>query len=132
MLVHDNDSTNSRIKTLDATDNRPFGLINTDDDYSKGRVECQTQKCRTFTIYNNNNNSNHNSKNKVDDNSNDNDNDSSQDNRTLGLVNNTDDDFLDARVQYRTLTIYYNNNSNYNSENNVDHNFKGNHLHLLS
>mmetsp|Transcript_3715 Transcript_3715/g.4124 ORF Transcript_3715/g.4124 Transcript_3715/m.4124 type:complete len:188 (+) Transcript_3715:158-721(+) len=60
LLVHDDDGTNSRIKTPAATDNRTFGLV-TDDDYPDNRVEC-----RTLTIYNNNNN--HNSENNVDNN----------------------------------------------------------------
>ena len=45
-------------------DNRTFGLVNNEDDYPDGRVEC-----RTLTTYNNNNkNSNHNSENNVDNN----------------------------------------------------------------
>ena len=109
-MVDNDGNNNNRIKIPDATDNGTFGLVNTDNDYPDSRVECQTPKCRTLTIYNNNNknkNSNHNSKNNVDNNSNSNDHDSSlHDNRTFGLVNNTNNDYLDNGVEYWTLTSY--------------------------
>ena len=102
LLVHDDDGTNNRIITTpDATNNKPFGLVNIDNDYPDGRVECQTRKCRTLIIYNNKNNRNHNSKNNVDNISNNNSNNPSQDNRTFDL-----DDYLDGRVVCGTLTIY--------------------------
>ena len=112
----DDDSTNS-IKTPDATDKRTFGLINADDYYTNDSAECQTRKCRILTIYNNNNNNNNNnylnSENNNNNNFNDNDHDSSlHDNRTFGLVNNTNNDYPDGRVECQTLIIYNNNNNN--------------------
>ena len=72
LLVDDGGNNEGCFKTHDATDNRTFGLVNTNDDYSNGRTEYQTQKCRTLTIFNNNNNNNnngyYNSKNNVNNN----------------------------------------------------------------
>ena len=72
LLLLVNDEGTNRIKTPSATNNRTFGLVNNiDDDYPNGRVEYQTRKCKTITIYNNNNNNNnsyYNSENNVDNN----------------------------------------------------------------
>jgi len=98
LLLVDDDGTNSRVETPDATDNRTLGLINTDNDYLDGRAECQTQKCRTLTIYNNNNNNIAITipKKNVDNNStNSRIKTSDADNRIFGLVN-TDDDYPNA------------------------------------